>query len=111
LPVCPFVREQVRELCTNYGEIHGIWWDANYLLNAGPDPLGVIPEQSWQILKDKGALLICLLSFTTSPQLPELLPVFHWRHPGMLPELLIEMTQVVETAVERNVGNAQLCIH
>lgn len=23
-----FVREQVRELCTNYGEIHGIWWDA-----------------------------------------------------------------------------------
>jgi alpha-L-fucosidase len=24
-----FVREQVRELCTNYGEIHGFWWDAN----------------------------------------------------------------------------------
>jgi alpha-L-fucosidase len=23
-----FVREQVRELCTNYGEIHGFWWDA-----------------------------------------------------------------------------------
>jgi len=26
-----FVREQVRELCTNYGEIHGFWWDANRL--------------------------------------------------------------------------------
>jgi alpha-L-fucosidase len=24
-----FLREQVRELCTNYGEIHGIWWDMN----------------------------------------------------------------------------------
>ena len=24
-----FVRAQVRELCTNYGEIHGIWWDIN----------------------------------------------------------------------------------
>ncbi len=23
-----FVREQVRELCTNYGDIHGFWWDA-----------------------------------------------------------------------------------
>jgi alpha-L-fucosidase len=24
-----FLVEQVRELCTNYGEIHGIWWDMN----------------------------------------------------------------------------------
>ena len=24
-----FVKAQVRELCTNYGEIHGIWWDMN----------------------------------------------------------------------------------
>jgi len=24
-----FVRLQVRELCTNYGTIHGFWWDAN----------------------------------------------------------------------------------
>ena len=23
-----FVKRQVRELCTNYGEIHGFWWDA-----------------------------------------------------------------------------------
>ena len=138
-----FVKAQVRELCTNYGTIHGFWWDANvikhhdpsinalirqlqpnavinnrgcddgdfgtperdyqtdesisfdrpteanqavgmeswgyrknedyyndrhlirsidkylahdanYLLNVGPDPLGVIPEQSRQILKNIG---------------------------------------------------------
>ncbi len=24
-----FVKEQVRELCTNYGQIHGFWWDVN----------------------------------------------------------------------------------
>ena len=24
-----FVKAQVRELCTNYGKIHGFWWDAN----------------------------------------------------------------------------------
>lgn len=26
-----FVKNQVTELCTNYGEIHGFWWDANML--------------------------------------------------------------------------------
>lgn len=26
-----FVKAQVRELCTHYGEIHGFWWDANEL--------------------------------------------------------------------------------
>ena len=26
-----YVREQVRELCTNYGAIHGFWWDANMI--------------------------------------------------------------------------------
>ncbi|MFH1477332.1 MAG: alpha-L-fucosidase [Verrucomicrobiota bacterium] len=24
-----YVKEQVRELCSNYGKIHGFWWDAN----------------------------------------------------------------------------------
>ena len=24
-----FVKEQMREICTNYGTIHGIWWDMN----------------------------------------------------------------------------------
>ncbi|HWH71467.1 MAG TPA: alpha-L-fucosidase [Candidatus Sulfotelmatobacter sp.] len=24
-----YVKAQIRELCTNYGEIHGIWWDMN----------------------------------------------------------------------------------
>ncbi|MEI7829083.1 MAG: alpha-L-fucosidase [Prolixibacteraceae bacterium] len=24
-----FLKEQVRELCSNYGEIHGFWWDMN----------------------------------------------------------------------------------
>ncbi len=24
-----FVKEQIREICTNYGTIHGIWWDMN----------------------------------------------------------------------------------
>lgn len=26
-----FLKAQVRELCTNYGEIHGFWWDMNVL--------------------------------------------------------------------------------
>jgi len=24
-----FLKRQIRELCTNYGELHGIWWDMN----------------------------------------------------------------------------------
>jgi len=31
-----FVRRQVQELCTNYGEIHGFWWDANELKRRDP---------------------------------------------------------------------------
>jgi len=74
LPVCSFAREQVRELCTNYVEIHGFWWDANYLPNVG----------------------------IASPQLPVLPPVSHWRHPGMLPKLPGEITEVVEYTLMHN---------
>ncbi|MFA6271076.1 MAG: alpha-L-fucosidase [Candidatus Paceibacterota bacterium] len=28
-----FVKAQVTELCTNYGQIHGFWWDAGHILN------------------------------------------------------------------------------
>ena len=31
-----FVKAQVRELCTNYGEIHGFWWDANVIGHRDP---------------------------------------------------------------------------
>ncbi len=31
-----FVKEQVRELCTHYGEIHGFWWDANVIAQRDP---------------------------------------------------------------------------
>jgi alpha-L-fucosidase len=31
-----FVRAQVRELCTQYGTIHGFWWDANMIGHQDP---------------------------------------------------------------------------
>ena len=31
-----FLREQVRELCTNYGELHGFWWDMNVPQHVDP---------------------------------------------------------------------------
>lgn len=31
-----FVKAQITELCTNYGEIHGFWWDANELEHRDP---------------------------------------------------------------------------
>jgi alpha-L-fucosidase len=31
-----YVRAQVRELCTNYGEIHGFWWDMNVEQHVDP---------------------------------------------------------------------------
>jgi alpha-L-fucosidase len=31
-----FVREQVRELCTQYGELGGFWWDANIIQHHDP---------------------------------------------------------------------------
>jgi alpha-L-fucosidase len=31
-----YVKDQVRELCTKYGKIHGFWWDANVLKHRDP---------------------------------------------------------------------------
>jgi len=31
-----FVKAQVQELCTKYGEIHGFWWDANVIEHRDP---------------------------------------------------------------------------
>lgn len=31
-----YVEAQVRELCTNYGTIHGFWWDANVMQHRDP---------------------------------------------------------------------------
>jgi alpha-L-fucosidase len=31
-----FLKAQVRELCTNYGEIHGFWWDMNVPQHKNP---------------------------------------------------------------------------
>lgn len=32
-----FVKNQIRELCTEYGEIHGLWWDNNCRRYADPE--------------------------------------------------------------------------
>jgi alpha-L-fucosidase len=31
-----FLRAQIDELCTRYGEIHGVWWDMNTMLHHDP---------------------------------------------------------------------------
>jgi alpha-L-fucosidase len=39
-----FLRGQVRELCTNYGEIHGFWWDMNVPKHVDPSINAMIRE-------------------------------------------------------------------
>jgi alpha-L-fucosidase len=50
-----FVREQVRELCTNYGEIHGFWWDAQRLGLVDPSINNMIRElQPKAVINNRG---------------------------------------------------------
>jgi alpha-L-fucosidase len=50
-----FVRDQVRELCTNYGEIHGFWWDANRLGLVDPSINNMIRElQPKAVINNRG---------------------------------------------------------
>ena len=50
-----YVRAQLRELCTNYGEIHGIFWDMNVAGYADPTINQMIRElQPKAIINDRG---------------------------------------------------------
>ncbi|NLG49106.1 MAG: glycoside hydrolase [Chloroflexi bacterium] len=50
-----FVRAQVRELCTRYGEIHGFWWDANILAHRDPSVNAMIRElQPNAVINNRG---------------------------------------------------------
>ena len=50
-----FVRGQVRELCTNYGEIHGFWWDANELEHHDPSVNAMIRQlQPKAVINNRG---------------------------------------------------------
>jgi alpha-L-fucosidase len=49
------LREQVRELCTQYGEIHGFWWDNNVDEHVDPSLNALIRElQPNCIINDRG---------------------------------------------------------
>lgn len=51
-----FMREQVRELCTHYGEIHGIWWDGNCAEIRDPSINAMIRSlQPKAVINDRGA--------------------------------------------------------
>lgn len=50
-----FVRAQVRELCTNYGEIHGFWWDANVVKHRDPSFNALIRQlQPKAVINNRG---------------------------------------------------------
>ncbi len=49
------LKAQVRELCTNYGEIHGFWWDANRLGIKDPSINAMIRKlQPKAVINDRG---------------------------------------------------------
>ncbi len=50
-----FLRGQVRELCANYGEIHGIWWDMNVDKHVDPSINDMIRSlQPTAVINDRG---------------------------------------------------------
>ena len=50
-----FLKAQVRELCTNYGEIHGFWWDMNVLKYQDPSVNAMIRQlQPNAVINDRG---------------------------------------------------------
>lgn len=50
-----YLKAQVRELCTNYGEIHGIWWDCNEMEADDPSINAMIRElQPKAVVNDRG---------------------------------------------------------
>jgi alpha-L-fucosidase len=50
-----FLRTQVRELCTNYGEIHGFWWDMNVPKHRDPSINEMIRElQPKAVINNRG---------------------------------------------------------
>jgi len=50
-----YVRAQVRELCTDYGEIHGFWWDANVIKHRDPSFNALIRQlQPQAVINNRG---------------------------------------------------------
>jgi alpha-L-fucosidase len=50
-----FVKGQVRELCTHYGEIHGFWWDMNVDQHVDPSVNALIRSlQPSAVINDRG---------------------------------------------------------
>lgn len=50
-----FLKAQVRELCTQYGEIHGFWWDMNVDKHVDPSINNMIRQlQPQAVINDRG---------------------------------------------------------
>jgi alpha-L-fucosidase len=50
-----FLRAQVRELCTNYGQIHGFWWDMNVPEHVDPSMNAMIRRlQPGAVINNRG---------------------------------------------------------